>query len=564
MFSIDLAKQRIAQAVSDALGVSVDAEWVEFSNPKAGSHLALPCFRFAKQAGGSPPEITARVAQTLQVDGVSKVEAAGPYLNFWIEANTLAEGVNEARATSLVDAEANGETAIIEFLSPNLAKPVSIGHFRNVLQGKALTRMYKNAGFNVVTDNHIGDWGTVFGMWVVGFQKFSSDEQLEQGRVEELGRMYVEMRKALKEEEAQEGSELADAVQEWLLKLEKKDPEAWEYHKRFSDISLSSIAEQMAELDIVFDHNYGESFFIERGKEIVGELVESGDAVQNDDGSVIVPLEEYGIDTPMLIQKSNGAALYHTSDMATIEFREKTWNPKIVIYVVGAEQQFHFKQLFAANEKVGWSDAELVHHWYGLIEELDEDGNRQKMSSRKSAVYLSDLLDLAIEKATEAASDDMNEEDIKRVAYGALTFQEFSASHKSNTLFDWEAMFSLSGFSGPYVQYATVRINSLLAKAEVESVEKPAEYDWSSHQDILFLLNKYSTVISDAMQERELHKIAEYAYELARAWNRLYDDQPILSSDEPDKSARLWLAQSIGEHLTRALYLLGMQIPGKM
>ena len=563
-FSIPFMKREIARACGEVLGLHVDPEWVEFANPKAGSHLALPCFRFSKELELAPNEIANKIALTLTVDGVSRVEAQGPYVNFWVESDQLVAGVRTNLESSLSNKSSLNKTIIVEFLSPNLAKPLSIGHYRNVMQGRAIALMYQNAGYKVITDNHIGDWGTVFGMWVVGFEHFSSDEKLATGGVEELGRMYIEMRKALKAEEGSDETPLADAVQDWLLKLEQKDPKAWDYHARFSDISLESISKQMSELDIVFDHNLGESFYVERGKQMVEELLASGDALRNEDGSVVVPLDEQGVDTPMLIQKSNGAALYHTSDIATIEYREKTWNPDLVIYVVGMEQQFHFKQLFAANQKVGWSDAELIHHWYGLIEEVGEDGKRQKMSSRKSAVYMADLIELARKRAREIAPDDLSDDDVNMIAMGALTFQEFSASHTGNTVFDWDAMFSLHGFSGPYVQYATVRIKSVLNKAESIPNLPPSSFDWQAYTEELWVLNKFDGVIDDATAEREYHKVAEYAYELARVWNRFYENNPILQSEGVELDAKLWLAQSIGAHLERALNLLGIHIPTKM
>ena len=564
MFTIELLKEKLVHETSELLGTFVDPEWIEVSNPKAGSHLALPCFRFSKEAGKSPNEIADRIALTLKLDELEKVEAQGPYVNFWIKSEALVDGVQSSRHDVLNNKPSNNKTAIVEFLSPNLAKPLSIGHFRNALQGRAAALFYRNAGYRVVTDNHIGDWGTVFGMWVAGFRQFGNEEKLAVGGVEELGRIYVMMRKALKEEADRGESELAGEVQEWLLKLEDNDPEAWDYHRKFSEISLRSVTEQMEELDIVFDENLGESFYIERGKQMVGELVASGDAVKNDDGSIVVPLDGQGIDTPMIIEKSNGAALYHTSDIATIEYRERTWNPDLVIYVVGMEQKFHFEQLFAANKKVGWSDAELVHHWYGLIEELDEDGSRQKMSSRKNAIYMRELLELAHKRAKEAAKEDISDEDITIIAHGALTFQEFSASHTGNTLFDWDSMFSLTGYSGPYVQYAGVRIASLSEKADEEVKAPPMGYDLSEQADILWLLNRFESIVEQATEQREYHKVATFAYDLARAWNRLYEEAPILAAEGDERQARLWLAQTIGAYLERALNLLGMKIPSKM
>lgn len=564
MSFIEQIKSSLAVLASESLGVEVDSELIELANPKAGSHLALPCFRFASQLSKSPNEIAQLLADSIKSDQLHKVESNGPYVNFWIKPEFLSSWLGDNSQRILNDREPNGKTAIIEFLSVNLAKPVSIGHLRNLLQGRALCNAYRVAGYKVITDNHVGDWGTVFGMWVVGFEKFSSERQLSEGGVNELGRVYVELRKELKAEEARGESELAESVQDWLKRLEAQDEQAVSYHKMFSEISLHNLAEQTKELGVVFDYNLGESFYIPRGKQMVNEMLESGDAIRNDDGSVIVPLDEQGIDTPMLVEKSNGAALYHTSDIATIEYREKTWNPDCVIYVVAAEQQFHFKQLFAANKKMGWSDAELVHHWYGLIEELDQDGNRAKMSSRKTAIYMSDLLDLAINRSKEIAAENMNDDDIKRIAYGALTFQEFSASHRMNTLFDWNSMFSLSGFSGPYVQYAVVRINSILDKSEESVFDLPEDYDWLEYADLLWQICLFESVFSEALEEREFSKLATYSYDLARMFNKFYEDNQVLNAETDDRRARLWLIQTIGKHIERSLGLLGIDIPSKM
>jgi arginyl-tRNA synthetase len=561
-FNLINQQKDIAKRVSEIIGIELPFEWVEVANSKSGAHLALPCFRLSAQLGKSPADVSLQIAKDFSADSIEHTEAVGPYLNFWFSAQTLSEWVNSNE--TLHGHSTNQQIAIVEFLSPNLAKPLSIGHLRNALQGRALTRAYKHAGFEVITDNHIGDWGTVFGMWVVGFERFSSEQQLSEGGVKELGRMYIEVRKAIKEESQNGGSELEDLVQSWLQKLENNDEKALEYHNKFSEISLQAVERQMAELGIHFDYNLGESFYIKMGKAMVEELLAAGQAIQNDDGSVVVPLEEQNIDTPMLIEKANGAALYATSDIATIKYREEKWNPHLVVYVVGSEQQFHFKQLFAANEKCRWSDAELVHHWYGLIEEVDENGKRSKMSSRTNAVFMADLIQLAVEKARDMAPAELSDEDVKKIALGALTFREFSASHTGNTVFDWESMFSLSGFSGPYVQYAAVRISSIMEKAGATSVEYISEYDWSQHKDVLWQITQFETVVEEATQMREFHKVAEFAYELARSWNRFYESTPVLNSEGREREARLWLAQTIYAYLERALYLLGIDIPSKM
>jgi arginyl-tRNA synthetase len=555
-------QQQIATHYAQRMGLAIEPQFLELANPRFGAHLALPCFRFAAELGKNPQEIAIEFAAG-DIPGVcDRVEATGGYINFWIRSQALLEMVADTR---LVDNAASNKKVIVEFLSPNLAKPLSIGHLRNALQGRFLANLYRAQGFEVITDNHIGDWGTVFGMWVVGYQRFSSDELLSKDGVKELGRIYVAVRQALKDSNDDEKQDLENEIQSWLLRLEQSDPEALAYHSKFSQISLDDVNAQMKRLDVVFDYNLGESFYVARGKEMVHELLESGIARRNDDGSVIIPLDDKGIDTPMLIEKSNGAALYATSDIATVEYREKTWQPEEVVYVVGAEQQHHFKQLFAANERAGWSDARLIHHWYGLVEEVDESGNRQKMSSREKAVFMSDLLDHAEAKARAIAPDTLSDQDVSRIAYGAVTFREFSSSHTGNVVFDWDAMFSLSGFSGPYVQYAAVRMAAVISKSDETKATIPlADYDYTPHVELLWTMAQFELAQREAYEMREGHRLAAYAYELARAWNRFYETTPILSDNLKERSARLWLAAACKDRLVRTLDLLGIAVPAHM
>lgn len=556
---VDLSLQ-----LSKLLGVNIGSLQVEKSNPKAGSHLALPCFRFSKELKLSPPEIAKKIVDEFSCTYIANISSDGPYVNFWVDDETLVSIISNNVENNLTNAKPNGKTAIVEFLSPNLAKPLSIGHLRNALQGNAISLSYKNQGYNTITDSHIGDWGTVFGMWVVGFEKFSSEQQLQEGGVKELGRVYVEVRKALKQEKEESKTRLSEDIQTWLKKLESGDKKAKEYHKKFTDISLSNVDQKMHELGISIDYSLGESFYIRRGKELVQELLNNDQAIKNNDGSVVIPLEDKGFDTPFLVEKANGAALYATSDIATIEYRESEWNPDEVVYVVGAEQKYYFAQLFAVNETLKLSDAKLIHHWYGLVEEVAPDGSRRKMSSRENAVFLSDAIDMAVKKAAEIAPEGLDEDDIKDIAVGAITFREFTASHTGNTLFDWQSMFKLSGFSGPYVQYAATRMQSILSKSGNTTTKAPESYDWGDVSNILWLLSNYTDTINGAHDSLEFHKVAEYTYELAKEWNRFYEKVNILESTGSDLNARLWLVEVLYLHLKRSLYLLGIKLPKKM
>jgi arginyl-tRNA synthetase len=421
-------------------------------------------------------------------------------------------------------------------------------------------------GWDVVTDNHLGDYGAPFGIWVTGFLKFSSEEKLEHDGVYELGRVYIAMRAALKDEAEQGESELADTVQSWLLRLEQGDEEAVHYSQRFNEISLEHIHEVMRRLKISTDYELGEAFFAPRGKAAVQELIEKNVAKQNDDGSVIVPLDEFGFDVPLLVQKSNGAALYATTDLATILYREQEFKPDRVIYSVGREQQFYFSQLFAMAKKLGIT-TELIHLYFGVIDQLNDDGTREKMSSRKGVVLMEELLDQAEARAKDVVKDrDVSSEDVKKIALGAIKFSDFTADRRTNVLFNWDSIFALTGFSGPYVQYAAVRVNKILTDYGAESVELVEGYDYVPEKAVLQKLLEYPEVVQLAARDLEPHKIATYLYELARELNRYYEATPVATAGVSDheKQARLGVLHKASHVFRHGLDILGIEVPSQM
>src|SRR5690606_6196531 len=290
-------------------------------------------------------------------------------------------------------------------------------------------------------------------------------------------------------------------------------------------------------LNISTDHEMGEAFFAAKGKEAVKTLLDSGVALQNDDGSIIVPLNDFGFDVPLLVQKSNGAALYATTDLATILYREENWHPDKVIYAVGAEQQFYFSQLFAMAKKLGIT-TQLEHLWFGTIDQLNEDGTREKMSSRKGVVLMEALLNEAENKARSVVEGrDVSEADIKKIALGAIKFSDFISDRRTNILFDWDTIFALTGVSGPYVQYAAVRVNKIL-KENGNGSSFVDEYDYAAEKDVLAKLLEYPEVVRRAASELEPHKVSNYLYELARALNRYYETTPVATGDvTPTESA---------------------------
>lgn len=544
---------------------------VALTRPDAqfGDYATNIALQLGGKLGRSPRDIAEELAGELRNTGdFSDVSVAGPgFINLRVAARRLHDNLLAGWSERFGENDdGQGKTVIVEYPSPNMAKPYSIGHLRPGNQGWAAKRLMEATGWRVITDNHLGDYGAPFGIWVVGFLRFSSEEALDHDGVYELGRVYILTKAALKEEKERGETTLADEVQQWLIKLEQGDAEAVNYSRRFNEISLAHIHEIMGRLKITTDYELGEAFFAPKGKDAVQKLLNQGVARQNDDGSVIVPLDDYGFDVPLLVQKSNGAALYATTDLATILYREDTWQPDRVIYTAGGEQQFYFSQLFAMSKKLGIT-TELIHLWFGMIDQLAEDGSREKMSSRKGVVLMEELLDTAEAKARDiTASREVGEDDIAKIALGAIKFSDFTADRRTTILFDWDTIFALSGFSGPYVQYAAVRVNKILHDNAQASAVDFSSYDYEAEKPIIMKLLSYPDAVRLAARDLEPHKIAAYLYELARELNRYYEQTPIATGSVGDieRAARLELLKKVSQVCTHGLGLLGIEVPTRM
>lgn len=561
---------QIAQVVNDLYGQTIDAELTR-PEPRFGDYATNVAMRLAKPLGRNPRQIAEEIKAALGKTGLfSEVSIAGPgFINVRVAAKSLNDDLNAAFNADLPFGNNNdgqGKLVLVEYPSTNMAKPFSVGHLRSGNQGWAARNLMLDTGWKVITDNHLGDYGSPFGIWVVGFKKFSSEEALKERGIYELGDIYIKTKAAMKEEEKAGKHDLADEAQQWLLKLEAKDPEAVEFSDRFNQISLDHIHQVMDRLGISTDYELGEKFFAEKGKQAAHDLVKKGIAKQNPDGSIIVELNEYGIDTPMLILKSNGAAMYATTDLATMLYRDEHFHVDRVIYCVASEQKFYFQQLFAMAKKIGLT-TELIHMWYGLIDQINEDGTREKMSSRKGVVLLEELLDEAEKRArANAKSDDISDEDIKKIAVGAIKFNDFSADRRTGMLFNWKTMFSLTGFSGPYVQYAAVRVNKILHDNADADITIDPNYDYQAEKAVILKLLDYPNIVKQAADNLEPHRIATYVYELAKEMNRYYEQTPIATADVPAgiKAARLHLLQQVSYTFNHALTILGISIPSRM
>ena len=558
-------EEKISATIKELFDVEVLVQLTR-PEPEFGDYATNIALQLAGRLGQSPRDMANKIAShLLETGGFSDVLVAGPgFINIRVSGASVAGRLTAEWNTAYgSNQDGAGKIVVVEYPSPNMAKPYSVGHLRSGNQGWAAKRLMEVTGWHVITDNHLGDYGAPLGIWITGFLALSSDEALEKDGVYELGRVYIKMKQALSEEKDRSESVLADQVQDWLLKFEAGDEAAMSYSQRFNRISLQHIHDVMNRLNISTEFELGEAFFAPKGKEVVQTLLEQGIAIQNKDGSIIVPLD--GFDVPLLVQKSNGAALYATSDLATILYREQQWHADKVIYAVGAEQQFYFTQLCAMAKKLGIT-AELIHLWFGTIDQLNEDGVRQKMSSRKGVILMEELLDRAEEYArTIVAGRAISESDVRKIALGAIKFSDFIADRRTNILFDWDHIFALSGFSGPYVQYAAVRLNKIL-KENGNGTTYAESYDYETEKAVLVKILDYPQVIRLSARDLEPHRIALYLYELAREMNRYYEVTPVATGDVSDqqKSARLGVIAKVSQVFAHGLSILGIEVPLQM
>ena len=539
---------------------------IEVPPNKEMGDFAFPCFKLAKVFRKAPNMIAADLAENIEAKGaISKVMPLGGYVNFFVNKSQLAETViNDV----LTKKEKYGHTdlgqekaVVIDFSSPNIAKPFHIGHIRTTVIGNALYKIYDSQGYNVVRVNHLGDYGTQFGKLIVAFKLWGSKEAVEANPIPELLKLYVKFH-----EEAEQKPEMEDEARAWFTKLENGDEEAKALWQWFRDESLKEFARVYDLLDIEFDSYAGESFYSDKMGVVIDQLKEKGLLVQSQ-GTNVVDLEEFNM-PPALITKNDGSTLYMTRDLAAAIYRKNTYDFDKCIYVVGSQQSLHFQQLFKVLELMGyeWSK-DLIHVPFGMV--ALEEGT---MSTRKGrVVFLEDVLKQAVEKTKEIVlSKNPNAKNVdqiaKQVGVGAVVFQELSNSRIKDYTFSWSRTLSFEGETGPYVQYTHARCCAVLRKAE-EEVTTDINYDLLSDGDgaeVLKVIGSFNKSILAAMRKNEPHIITRFVLDLAQAFNKFYHDNPILVEDAELRKARLALVAATRQTIENALALLGMHAPERM
>ncbi|MGL5652517.1 MAG: arginine--tRNA ligase [Paraclostridium sp.] len=534
-------------------------------NSEMGDY-AFPCFRLAKVFRKAPNMIAADLAESIEAkDAISKVEPAGGYVNFFVNKSQLAKNViNDVLTQGKKYGHSElgqDKTVVIDFSSPNIAKPFHIGHIRTTVIGNALYKIYDSQGYNTVRVNHLGDYGTQFGKLIVAFKKWGNKEAVESNPIPELLKLYIQFH-----DEAEKHPEMEDEARAWFTKLENDDKEAKDLWQWFRDESLKEFSRVYDLLDIEFDSYAGESFYSDKMDRVIDIIKDKG-LLEESEGTNIVNLEEYNM-TPALITKKDGSTLYMTRDLAAALYRKENYDFEKCIYVVGSQQSLHFQQLFKVLELIGFEWAkDMVHVPFGMV--ALEEGT---MSTRKGrVVFLESVLRQAIEKTKETMlAKNPNAENVdeiaKQVGVGAVVFQELSNSRIKDYTFSWERTLSFEGETGPYVQYTHARCCSVLRKANMD-VTADVDYSLLSDADsseVLKLIASFNNSILAAMRKNEPHIVTRFVLDLAQAFNKFYHDNPILVDDIEVKKARVALVAATKQTIENALSILGMGAPERM
>ncbi|AZV62744.1 arginine--tRNA ligase [Peribacillus frigoritolerans] len=553
----------IAELISTALNNEMPASEIEklMEKPKLMElgDVAFPCFTLAKKFKKSPQVIASEIAQQLNSTLIQEVNVVGGYLNIFVNQQMVTENVLQ---TILREKDQYGSmqpgqgNVVIDYSSPNIAKPFSMGHLRSTVIGNALANIAEKNGYNAVRINHLGDWGTQFGKLIVAYKLWGDKEAIEASPIQELLKIYVKFH-----ERAETDESLNEQARASFKSLEDGDEEALALWKWFRDASLKEFETIYDLLGIRFDSYAGEAFYNDKMDAVVGELKEKGLLVLSE-GAYVVQLEDM---PPCLITKTDGATLYATRDLAAAMYRKKQYEAKKTFYVVGNEQSLHFKQLFNVIDKMGyeWSK-DLQHVAFGM---MLKDG--KKMSTRKGkVVLLADVLAEAIETAKrniEEKNQALEQKELvaRQVGVGAVIFNDLKNNRMNDIDFSLEQMMNFEGETGPYVQYTYARISSLLEKGDFKEqaiqFDALGEYAWP----VIQLLEQYPIIVQKSLEQADPSQIAKFSLHVSRAFNKYYAHSKILVEDEW-KQMKLSFAFSVAIVLKDALSLLGISTPNKM
>ncbi|KHD15651.1 arginine--tRNA ligase [Clostridium butyricum] len=559
-------KVKIAELIKQHVDLEVEAieKLIEIPpKPEMGDY-AFPCFQLSKVMRKAPNMIAEELKGLIDSEGFERIESLGPYLNFFVDKgvfakNTLNKVLEEGDNYGASNI-GEGKTVCVEYSSPNIAKPFHVGHLFTTAIGNSLYKMFKKEGYNTVGLNHLGDWGTQFGKLISAYNRWVDEEALEKAPIDELLRIYVKFH-----EEAKKDTSLEDEARANFKALENGDPQATALWNRFRDLSLKEFERVYDILDVKFDSLNGEAFYNDKMDVVVDELKEKGLLVESN-GAQVVMLEDYNM-PPCIVLKADGASIYATRDLAAAMYRKKTYDFHKCVYVVGTPQALHFKQVFKVLDLAGheWAK-DCVHVGFGLVKFAD-----RKLSTRDgSIVLLDDLLREAVEKTMEAIKDKeeiKNKEEVaKKIGVGAVIFTYLKNSREKDIVFDWKEILSFEGETGPYVQYAYARGNSILERAgEFSGSIDYSKLSSKEEFELVKSLGNFNNVITLALDKLEPSILTRYVIEVAKGFNKFYNAHSVLNlEDEELKRARLNLVKASLQVIKNGLELLGIGVVEKM
>ena len=563
-------KKVIAEELAKVTNIETIEEYIEIPSNKEMGDYSLPCFKLAKEMKKAPQMIANEIKENIKIDEnlIEKVEVVNGYLNFFINPTavikTVFEEIDSKKEQYGSSNIGSGKNIVIDYSSPNIAKPFHIGHLRSTVIGGALYKIYKFLGYNVTGINHLGDYGTQFGKLIEGYKRWGEEYNIEENPIDELTKIYIRINELCKEDES-----VLEECRNNFKKLEDGDKYCTELWQKFRELSLKEFQKVYDLLDTKFDSLNGEAFYSDKMGEVVELLEKSGRLVESE-GARVINLEDKQM-PPCLIEKTNGSTTYATRDLAAILYRARTYNFDKAIYVTSYEQILHFKQVFEVSKLLGLDEKytdNLVHVPFGMV--LLKEG---KMSTREgNIIKLEELLNEAISRVREvieAKNPDLeNKEEVaKRVGIGAVIFNDLYNSRIKDEIFDWDTMLNFNGETGPYLQYMYVRTNSVLERAGV--IPNLNNIDINVLQDnatinLLKAIYSFGDAIKQSAEKDEPYIISRYLINIAELFSTFYNENKIIVEDEKVKNARVYVTYCTNLVLKTGANLLGIQMPNKM
>ena len=565
-------KKEIANAIAKVTNLNAEEleNYIEIPPNSDLGDYAFPCFKLAKDLKKAPPMIANDIKENIKIDEsiIERIDVVGGYLNIFINKEALVKTVleeiakeNEKYGSSNIG---EGKNVVIDYSAPNIAKPFHIGHLRSTVIGGALYKIYNFLGYNSVGINYLGDWGLQFGKVMAGLSLWKDEYDFKNDEMASILKTYIRFN-----QEEKEKPELTDLARQYFKRLEDGEPEVvatWEHIRK---ISLDNYEKTYKLLNSKFDSYNGEAYYNDKMDPVVEELKEKG-LLQESQGAQVVNLDAYDM-PPCIIITSAGTTIYATRDLASLKDRINKYDFDKAIYVVGNEQQLHFKQVFKVLELMGYEEyaKNCVHVPFGLV--VDKDG--EKIGSRKgNSVFLEDILNEAIDKVKDIMDEknpdiEGKEEIARKVGVGAIIFNDLSNSRIKDEIFDWDMLLNFQGETGPYIQYIYVRTNSLINKAGYVPNINEIDFNKLSEKeaiDTIKLIYQFNDAIQNAADKNEPSILARYLINLSQNFSTFYNEHKIITEDKDVQNARLFLSFAVGTVLKTGVELLGMEMPERM